>query len=317
MAFWLDNNRELILSGRPFIAYREPGEIFPVVEAGEGSLKFGRVTVDPWPGSAPSPSVPSESTSRRSYTETLDALISQLKQSGGKTVVQRVINGSFKAFDPLAMLDAFFVSPTSTFDFVLFDPSAAWWIGRSPELLLETEGRTFRTRALAGTRPRGVVGEWSSKNRDEHEMVVADICSRLDGLCLKVTRHPIETFDCGAVSHLMTPISVGCLSSDVSSDVLFRRIVEEIHPTPAVGGFPREHAVAAIPALESHERQLYGGVISVASRCAYVVLRCAHFDSSRWAVHTGSGITACSDADDEWYETQAKASPLVEFLSRF
>ena len=315
MANLLKEQIELIGSGRPFFAYREPGSAEIFMYPGSGNLSFGPVSVCPWPGSGISDLIPERSTPRAEYIHALTGLIASLSLTGGKAAIQRVITGEFAAFDAPALVAEFFGAPTPTLDFVLYDPAVGYWLGRSPELLLEsTDGYRFDTRALAGTRPAEERCDWSEKNIHEHQGVVDDITCRLDALGLEVSTGVAENFTCGAVTHILTPISA---CSAAPSRDLFRKIIAELHPTPAVGGYPRAEAMQQIESIESTPRELYGGVINIADRRAYVVLRCAHFNSRRWAIYTGSGVTPESSPAEEWDETQAKAAPLIQFLSRF
>ena len=146
----------------------------------------------------------------------------------------------------------------------------------------------------------------------EHQFVVDDIVARLatSGCVPSVELLPRINFRYGSIEHLCTPILLR-----TQGRMPFGRIIEAIHPTPAVCGYPRTEAVGMIAASETWPRNCYGGYISVPSPhgpVAYVILRCIHFDDEKWAVYTGSGITGESDALDEWNETQAKAEPIIE-----
>lgn len=315
MANLLKHQIDLIASGCPFFAYREPGSAEVTVHAGTGRLQFGPVNIEPWPGSTVSPDIPKADTSRDSYLAEVHALISTLRESGGKVAIQRIITGEFSHLDVVELIEEFFGEPTPTLDFVMYDPATAFWLGRSPELLLESDDDVhFATRALAGTRPIAENGEWSDKNIREHELVVLDMTARLAALGLTVHTEPRADFSCGAVTHILTPIIA---RNEKGESGMFRKIVAELHPTPAVGGYPRETALSVISSIEETPRQLYGGVINIDDKKAYVVLRCAHFNRNNWAIYTGSGVTAQSDSCDEWNETNEKASPLINFLSRF
>lgn len=320
MALLSDEIRHILKSGQAFIIWREPdcavvhSVQLDTYDAANG-LKGPGVSIVPWPGDSCTGSVPQEATDRNLYLSAVARLVERLRERGGKTVLQRTVCGKFTDFDIVALAEDFFGDTTPTLDFIFYHPDCGYWIGRSPELLLETgpEGE-YRTRALAGTRARGHAGEdWSHKNIAEHQMVADDICRRLQTLGLDVFRGQRGEFSCGAVSHLITPITAVAANP---ATVGFETIMHELHPTPAVGGYPRQDALADISELEAQPRRFYGGCINIGNRRAYVVLRCANFDACSWAVYTGSGITPDSVPEDEWTETEIKASTLVNFLSR-
>ncbi len=309
----------------PFILYCLPGSDVPVHatfsrECGS-ELVFGDVLVRPWPGtslSGESMTVCPASTPRHVYIESLTRLIQKLKARQGKTVICRNICGCFKSFDPLAMAQRYFSLFPSTFRFLFYHPSTGYWMGASPELLLEVNSaNTADTRALAGTMPVEASEQWSLKNLAEHKFVVSDITDRIKAIDtnLEVLADEPRDLVYATVRHLCTPIHISSAKPLPVND-----IISALHPTPAVGGFPREDAMADIAVHESHPRNCYGGLITVPAaggELAYVILRCVHFDEQSWSVYTGSGITADSDAIDEWNETEAKAAPLVQLLNSF
>ena len=192
-------------------------------------------------------------------------------------------------------------------------------MGASPELLLEEKSdKLVYTRALAGTRRSGCQEPWSNKNIEEHTLVVDDICRRVAdaGNGINAIAETRYNFRYGRIEHLCTPIRIEKATGKLSVD----DIIARIHPTAAVCGFPCDVAMTEIARAERNPRNYYGGVITVRHNglsTAYVVLRCVHFDSSHWAVYTGSGITAASDPIDEWQETDDKAAPLISILSKY
>ncbi len=290
----------------------------------EQTLRFGGAKVSPWPSCSfsqeKSMSVPACSTPKEDYVRTINDIKAKLEVRGGKTVLSRQICGTFKVFDPEAVMEEYFASFPDMFCFMFSHPSTGYWMGASPELLLEVIGdKLAKTRALAGTRPADTIGRWSEKNIEEHRIVVEDICLRINALETPAKAEALEpyNFSYGVVEHLCTPIAIRNVADGVfpAEDV-----IAAIHPTPAVCGFPRPDAMRDIAEAETTPRNCYGGLITVPGNngpLAYVVLRCVHFDERNWAVYTGSGITAASDAFDEWNETAAKATPLIELLNKY
>jgi salicylate biosynthesis isochorismate synthase/menaquinone-specific isochorismate synthase len=92
-----------------------------------------------------------------------------------------------------------------------------------------------------------------------------------------------------------------------------------LHPTPAVGGEPRELAIEMIPALEGLDRGWYAGTVGwidatgdgefcVALRCALLRGRTAH-------CYAGCGIVRDSDPAAELAETEVKLQALLPLLA--
>lgn len=309
----------------PVLFCRLPGEKqirrYNFTSLSEHSLIFGDAHVSIWPMcrlDRPM-AVPVSSTSEAEYVRAVDVLKAGLEARGGKTVICRQICGMFGRFEPEALMAEYFSVFPDMFCFLFAHPTTGYWMGASPELLLEVvDDKLAKTRALAGTRPADCLDQWSLKNLEEHRIVVDDICARIDALaCTEAKACEPYNFRYGSVEHLCTPIAIyntsdGAFPAD--------EVIAAIHPTPAVCGFPRNDALREIARLESVPRNFYGGLITVpgtGGTLAYVLLRCVHFNEKRWAIYTGSGITASSDAADEWAETNAKARPLLELLNRY
>ncbi len=299
---------ECIAEGKPFSACILPGE---------NILRFDCMRLVPWPGSLVD-STPAPTTPQAQYLTAAAQAIETLKAQDAecKTVLARNISGSFSTFNPAEMAAQYFPAFPDCLRFITYSPEYGFWMGATPEMLLIDNGNSLRTRALAGTRPARTQGQWSQKNIREHIIVLDEIISNMKQAGISLTETPrTYTLPYGTVEHLCTDIEV-----DKPSHFDTDNLVSLLHPTPAVGGFPRAEAMEQISKLESSPRKLYGGIISVSLHdrsLHYVMLRCVHFNRSNWSVYTGSGLTADSDPMDEWMETKHKASPLINVLSKF
>ncbi|NBO61673.1 MAG: hypothetical protein EBU82_12015 [Flavobacteriia bacterium] len=93
--------------------------------------------------------------------------------------------------------------------------------------------------------------------------------------------------------------------------------MRQMHPTPAVCGIPPYLAQESIKSLERHQRELYTGVIGFMNpeqtHC-YVNLRCAQIIDGMLHAYAGAGITADSDPEAEWIETENKSNTLFSLL---
>jgi menaquinone-specific isochorismate synthase len=199
------------------------------------------------------------------------------------------------------------------------------FIGASPERLVRVAGGRMHTEALAGSAPRGESASedaalarallHSEKDLREHQLVLASITRRMAGLGLQL-EHADQPRLLGLanVQHLHLPIS-----ANLPADVHILDLVARLHPTPAVGGTPREPAVAAIARLEPFARGLYGGPQGWVDHRGggefFVGIRSALIDGHTATVYAGAGIVAGSVPEKEFAETELKFKALVEALT--
>lgn len=115
------------------------------------------------------------------------------------------------------------------------------------------------------------------------------------------------------VQHLRTRIE-----AEVGETVHLLDILPEMHPTPAVGGSPREDAVPSIAELEQIERGLYAGVVGWFNHLnegeMIVGIRSALIEGQLARLYAGAGIVEGSDPEKEMRETEMKLSALLDVL---
>jgi menaquinone-specific isochorismate synthase len=203
------------------------------------------------------------------------------------------------------------------------------FIGASPELLIEIDGRTVRSHPLAGTAPRTgdvdldaeIAAQLvaSTKNQVEHRVVIDVIHDTLLPYCSFLDWEPDASIVTVAnVQHLGTQIT-GTLSVPTPNVI---ELVRALSPTPALGGHPREEALQLIAEIEGVERGPYGGAVGwvdAGGNGAWAVaIRCAELSPDRFRarLHAGGGIVADSDPLAELAETQAKFQAMLSALIR-
>lgn len=199
------------------------------------------------------------------------------------------------------------------------------FIGATPEPLAYTRDGQLLTTALAGTAPRGETGDDdtrlgqellnSPKNREEHAIVVEMIRDALSGLCaeLEVAPDP-RLLRLRNVQHLETPIR-GQLLPELS----ILDVVACLHPTPAVGGFPRETTLEKIRRDEQMDRGWYVGPIGWIDARGNgefaVALRSALVHGNTATLFAGNGMVADSDPESEYAETCFKLEAMLHGLN--
>jgi menaquinone-specific isochorismate synthase len=198
------------------------------------------------------------------------------------------------------------------------------FVGASPELLVRRHGLVATSRPMAGTVPRGdsaaaeaaglarLTG--SPKEAVEHRLVVDAVAEGLAKVADRVEVGRPEVVRLATVAHLATEITAD-LTGPVPTAL---ELAGLLHPTPAVGGSPRDAALAEIAALEPFDRGRYAGPVGWVDRAGdgewAVALRCATLDGRRAHLLAGAGIVPGSDPDAEWAETEDKLRAMLEVL---
>ncbi len=205
-----------------------------------------------------------------------------------------------------------------------FDHDDRVFLGATPERLVEMDGNELKAACLAGSERRGATAEEdrllgesllnSRKDQEEHAIVVRALTEGLSGLCHQlIMPDKPELLSVSNVHHLYTPIV-----ARLRDGVCILDAVERLHPTPAVGGFPRDTALAFIRAHEGMDRGWYaspvgwvgpdgGGEFAVALRSALV-------DGNHAALFAGCGIMGDSDPQREYEESALKLRPMLGAL---
>ncbi len=201
--------------------------------------------------------------------------------------------------------------PTA-FRYLWYHPETGIWIGATPEQLVKKEGQTLSTVALAGTQlgPSRAELVWGEKEVQEQQLVTDYIAAQLQPLTESLTVSAPYTVEAGALVHLKTDIQ-GELKGDWTT------VVEALHPTPAVCGFPKQEALTFIQDYEGYDRTLYAGYLGEwnknFSTCQegdsdlYVNLRCMQWEKEVVAIYVGCGINKGSIPAQEFMETVNKS----------
>ncbi|MBD0283514.1 MAG: isochorismate synthase [Thermoleophilaceae bacterium] len=198
------------------------------------------------------------------------------------------------------------------------------FVGASPELLVRRDGHRAQTVALAGTTRRSAdpavddhLGErllHSAKEREEQAIVARRIERALEPVSLWVAagEEPV-LIKVQTVQHLATPIR-----AQLAEPLPAVELAGLLHPTPAVGGEPRDAALPLIPALEGLDRGWYAGAIGWTDLSEdgefCVALRCALLRGPVAHLYAGCGIVRDSLAAEELAETEVKLQALLALL---
>lgn len=198
------------------------------------------------------------------------------------------------------------------------------FVGASPERLVLVDGRNVEASSLAGTIKRGITAtedsdnaralESSAKDRAEHAAVRNALYDALAEEC--------ESVDAPTEPSLLTLPHVHHLHTQLRGRLREGRtildVVERLHPTPAVGGSPRDAALDFIRDHEDLDRGWYAGPIGWIGRNGgelAVALRSALIDGRDATLFAGCGIVADSDPSLEYAESSLKLKLMESALA--
>jgi menaquinone-specific isochorismate synthase len=197
-----------------------------------------------------------------------------------------------------------------------FVREADGFLGATPELLLDVEGHTLRTMALAGTaKPNGAESfVTDAKEIEEHELVAGFLAETLSEVG-KVTRGPREVSEAAGLTHFRTELSV---ELDAPPDLT--ALVRRLHPTPAVGVLPRDEA--GLAKLMDYRRQLgapefFGAPFGFKHEGKFhcvVAIRGLGWNGRDVTLPSGCGIVGGSAFDHEWRELRLKREAVAALL---
>ena len=229
-----------------------------------------------------------------------------------------------QALDAATLLRRFRAASPAAFAY-----SVDGFVGATPELLVSRIGDVVRAHPMAGTLPRTGdpdadsrrAGELlgSTKNRWEHQITIDAVHDTLLPWCSYLDAEPEPSVvAAGPVQHLATLVE-GRLGQPEPSVL---ELVAALHPTPAVGGWPRIEALAVQAELERADRGRYAGpvgwvdaegngVFGVGIRGVQIAE-----DPTSARLFAGVGVVDGSDPWAELEETRSKAAAVLGALTR-
>ncbi|MFH1760282.1 MAG: isochorismate synthase [bacterium] len=242
-----------------------------------------------------------------------------------KIVLARKADFTFT--EPLQPLDVLCrlksVNPKS-YHFCFQAENGASFIGGTPERLYARKGLEIKSEALAATRTRGesplkdqqLKDELltTDKDRKEHYLVYKNILEALKPLCEHVNGHNQATvLQLPRIQHLYSRIAGKLKPAQSDGDIL-----GALHPTPAVGGCPREVALEKISQLEPFDRGWFAGPVGWTGRESAdfaVAIRSGLIRKNMLSLYCGAGVVIGSSPQAEWEEIENKLSNLMHIFN--
>jgi menaquinone-specific isochorismate synthase len=265
----------------------------------------------------PTPLLREDSPGLQGWRENVERVLGALSEGRlGKVVLARRAEFGFDGdLDPTLLLESLKAATPGCFHFYAEPEDGTAFLGASPERLFRRDGRLVESEAVAGTRPRGASSAddeglrddllHSAKDRVEHTYVSKGIREALGPLCDELEiEDRVSEMKLARGRHLRSMVR-GTLKEGVTDAWL----LDAMHPTAAVGGYPRGEALEGIRALEPFDRGWYAGPVgwigADASEFA-VGIRSGLVRGQTLALFSGAGIVAGSVPDGEWAEIEQK-----------
>ena len=238
-----------------------------------------------------------------------------------KVVLSRKEEVSVPGFDIETTLNRMISQYPTAFRYCFFHPKIGTWLGATPEQFLKTNGTAIKTVALAGTQLATNVktASWEEKEKTEQQLVTDFIVQTMEGLVREVTISSPYSVKAGNLWHIKTDIS-----ATVKSKKMIRKLIEELHPTSAVCGLPKQPAKDFILKNEGYNREYYSGFLGelnidlatfrTLQSDLFVNLRCMKIVNSKAQLFVGCGITKDSHPEKEYIETVNKSMTMKKIL---
>jgi menaquinone-specific isochorismate synthase len=197
------------------------------------------------------------------------------------------------------------------------------FISLTPEKLFSlTDSSQIETISLAGSVPRG---DTKTNDQDleaellhspklirEQLIVTQEICHRLQNIADTIKLSDLSVMKLKYIQH-----RANIITAKLSKDRNFIDLINCLHPTPAVGGYPTSLACSTIANLEQGQRHNYAAPIGFASfnYSEWAVgLRSASVDFNTVTIYSGCGIVSGSTPEIEWNETENKMQPFANIF---
>ena len=212
----------------------------------------------------------------------------------------------------------------SCFTYLISGADGTAFAGASPELLIRRSGRHAFAQPMAGSVARGATDAederlareltQSTKDAAEHRLVPSFVLDALRPYSTKVAAREREVVRFTNIQHLATSVAAELKEPPAS----LLELAAALHPTPAVGGWPRAAADVLIDELEGMERGWYAGAVGWIDGRGdgelAVALRCGLLWEDGARLYAGVGVMPDSDPARELEETELKFKALLTAL---
>lgn len=214
----------------------------------------------------------------------------------------------------------------STYRFYFELSEGQAFVSFTPERLYRRDGDLLQTEALAGTLTKEkakaddhtasklLLG--SEKDIREHRFVKDTICRELQPVCSEIDmQEQVDVLHLNRLAHLYARCRAR-LRPEFRND---STVLRQLHPTPAVGGVPREEAMELILSVEPFCRGWYAAPVGWLSHDAAefaVGIRSALIVEDKVYLYSGAGLVEGSNPELEWEEVDQKIGDILAITQR-
>ena len=267
--------------------------------------------------SIPSITEQSETPNREEWHDIFETAQKELEKDGvGKVVLARRRDCLLDStLDPSLVVESLRSENSNSYGFIFSPSKNSSFLSVSPECLFRLENNTLHSDALGGTTKRK-----QEKNEDqanirlltesekisrEHNFVVNELKEKFEELTdnFTFTSSP-DVVDLSHLHHLCTNFKGKLKQEHSVADV-----VNLLHPTSAVCGWPSQEALKLLTDLEPFRRGWYAGPVGMfsATRAEFAVaLRCMLVRGKKLFFYAGAGLVNGSTPEGEWEEIEDK-----------
>ena len=185
-----------------------------------------------------------------------------------------------------------------------------FYIGCSPEFLFEKNKKDLYSCAIAGTFLKSEFAEKTvpfKKIREEHEITRDEIKKILNQFA-KFEKQNEIIVEHELFTHLKTNFKFK-LENTLHIDDL----IKKLHPSPALGCFPKNKLLEQTAERLFYSRQYYGAPFGFFGKKTLFIglIRGIYLNQKKLIVYCGGGITSQSQIQEEWKEILAKLQSVI------
>ncbi|ACF10789.1 isochorismate synthase [Chlorobaculum parvum NCIB 8327] len=260
---------------------------------------------------------------RAQWIERCETILRKFDEGGlDKVILARQTELSFSGKVPAIRFLLDYPYPENAAYRFYFEPIEGHaFVSFTPERLYRRDGDLLQTEALAGTVTKEKVKAddhtasklllASEKDVREHRFVKDTIYRELQPVCSEIDmQEEVGVLQLNRLAHLYARCRAR-LRPEFRND---STVLRQLHPTPAVGGVPREEAMELILSVEPFCRGWYAAPVGWLSRDAAefaVGIRSALIFEDKVYLYSGAGLVRGSDPESEWEEVDQKIGDIL------